>query len=99
MLRKGSAAAIPLLTTSRSRTRDCRAAAGFRRNLMVTVDCAAFSHKFLEHLDTLAARRGYTLIYSCGWELGERRKPRCAWSPSTRGRSRWITARGPRAPR
>ena len=46
----------------------------FRRNLMVTTDGAGFSHKFLEHLDTLAARRGYTLIYSCGWELGEREK-------------------------
>jgi len=41
---------------------------------MVTVDGAGFSHKFLEHLDTLAARRGHTLIYSCGWELGEREK-------------------------
>jgi hypothetical protein len=34
----------------------------YRRSLMVTVDGAGFSHKFLEHLDTLAARRGHTLI-------------------------------------
>jgi hypothetical protein len=29
---------------------------------MVTVDGAGFSHKLLEHLDALAARRGYTLV-------------------------------------
>jgi Transposase DDE domain group 1 len=38
----------------------------WRRNLMVTVDGAGFSHKLAEHLDKLAARRGYTLVYSCG---------------------------------
>ena len=41
----------------------------FRRNLMVTVDGAGFSHKLLEHLDELAARRGRSLTYSAGWEL------------------------------
>ncbi len=46
----------------------------FRRNLMVTVDGAGFSHKLLGHLDKLAARRGHTLIYSAGWELDEREK-------------------------
>ena len=46
----------------------------FRRNLMVTVDGAGFSHKLLEHLDGLAARRGHTLIYSAGWELDAREK-------------------------
>jgi hypothetical protein len=57
----------------------------FRRRLMITVDGAGFSHKLLEHLDTLAARRGYTLIYSCGWELDAREKavirlvPEQAW--------------------
>jgi hypothetical protein len=45
-----------------------------RRNLMITVDGAGFSHKLLEHLDKLAARRGFTLVYSCGWELGAREK-------------------------
>jgi hypothetical protein len=58
---------------------------GWRRNLMVTVDGAGFSHKLLEHLDTLASRRGYTLVYSCGWELDAREKaairlvPEQAW--------------------
>ena len=86
MLRKGSAGsntAADHITVT-----DAAIAAlppAFRRNLMVTVDGAGFSHKFLEHLDTLAARRGYTLIYSCGWELGEREKaalrlvPEGAW--------------------
>ena len=75
MLRKGSAGsntAADHITVT-----DAAIAAlppAYRRNLMVTVDGAGFSHKFLEHLDTLAARRGYTLIYSCGWELGEREK-------------------------
>jgi hypothetical protein len=57
----------------------------FRRHLMVTVDGAGFSHKFVQHLDGLASRRGYTLIYSCGWELADREKaaitlvPEDAW--------------------
>jgi hypothetical protein len=57
----------------------------FRRNLMITVDGAGFSHKLLEHLDKLAARRGHTLIYSAGWELDDREKaaiklvPQDAW--------------------
>lgn len=57
----------------------------WRRNLMVTTDGAGFSHKLLEHLDKLASRRGYTLVYSCGWELDQREKsairlvPEQAW--------------------
>jgi hypothetical protein len=46
----------------------------YRRNLMITVDGAGFSHKLLEHLDKLASRRGHTLIYSAGWELDNREK-------------------------
>ena len=46
----------------------------WRRNLMVTVDGAGFSHKLVEHLDARARRRGYTLVYSCGWELDAREK-------------------------
>ena len=46
----------------------------WRRNLMVTVDGAGFSHKLLEHLDKLASRRGHTLICSCGRELDQREK-------------------------
>jgi len=57
----------------------------WRRNLMVTVDGAGFSHKLVEHLDALARRRGDTLVYSCGWELDAREKaaiglvPEQAW--------------------
>ena len=46
----------------------------WRRNLMVTADGAGFSHKLVEHLDALARRRGYTLVYSCGRELDAREK-------------------------
>src|SRR5215469_1515462 len=86
MLRKGSAgsntAADHIAIT------DAAIAAlppAFRRNLMITVDGAGFSHKLLEHLDKLAARRGHTLIYSAGWELDNREKavlrlvPEDAW--------------------
>jgi Transposase DDE domain group 1 len=86
MLRKGSAgsntAADHIAIT------DAAIAAlppAYRRNLMITVDGAGFSHALLEHLDKLAARRGHTLIYSAGWELGEREKaaiklvPEQAW--------------------
>jgi Transposase DDE domain group 1 len=56
-----------------------------RRSLMITVDGAGFSHKLIEHLDALAARRGRTLVYSAGWELADREKaaitliPEQAW--------------------
>ena len=52
---------------------------------MITTDGAGFSHKLLQHLDKLASRRGFTLIYSCGWELDQREKaairlvPQDAW--------------------
>ncbi len=46
----------------------------YRRNLMITVDGAGFSHKLLAHLDKLASRRGHTLIYSAGWKLDDREK-------------------------
>jgi Transposase DDE domain group 1 len=57
----------------------------FRRRLMVTCDGAGASHGLIERLDTLAARPGHQLIYSVGWELGERERtaiaavPRQAW--------------------
>ena len=65
---------------------------GFRRKLMVTVDGAGASHELVEHLDKLAARRGYKLTYSVGWELGEREKaalrlvPEQAWQIAIDGR-------------
>jgi hypothetical protein len=57
----------------------------FRRRLMVTCDGAGASHGLIERLDTLAARPGHQLIYSVGWELGERERaalrqvPEQAW--------------------
>jgi hypothetical protein len=46
----------------------------FRRRLMVTCDGAGASHALIERLDALAARPGYQVIYSVGWELGAREK-------------------------
>jgi hypothetical protein len=57
----------------------------YRRRLMVTADGAGASHGLITRLDELAARRGYQLTYSVGWELGERertaigRVPQTAW--------------------
>ena len=46
----------------------------FRRRLMVTCDGAGASHDLIACLDKLAARPGYQVIYSVGWELGKREK-------------------------
>src|SRR5262249_5792134 len=46
----------------------------YRRRLMVTCDGAGASHGLIERLDALAARPGHQLIYSVGWELGERER-------------------------
>src|SRR5512135_2042235 len=46
----------------------------FRRRLMVTCDGAGASHALIARLDALAARRGYQLTYSVGWELGGRER-------------------------
>jgi hypothetical protein len=46
----------------------------FRRRLMVTCDGAGASHDLIARLDKLAARPGYQVIYSVGWELGRREK-------------------------
>jgi hypothetical protein len=64
----------------------------FRRRLMVTADGAGASHGLIARLDKLAARRGYQLIYSVGWELGERERtairlvPQTAWQIAVDGR-------------
>jgi hypothetical protein len=58
---------------------------GHRRRLMVTVDGAGASHGLITRLNQLAARRGYELTYSVGWELGARERaairlvPQAAW--------------------
>jgi len=57
----------------------------YRRRLMVTCDGAGASHGLIERLDALAARPGHHLVYSVGWELGERERtairavPKAAW--------------------
>jgi hypothetical protein len=101
MLRKGSAGS----NTAADHIAIVDAAVGalppaFRRNLMVTVDGAGFSHQLIEHLGKLAARRGYTLVYSVGWELGDREKAAITLAPE----GAWEIAhrpprRDPRAPR
>jgi hypothetical protein len=53
-----------------------------RRRLMVTCDGAGASHGLLERLDALAARPGYQVIYSVGWELGERERSAIRQVPS-----------------
>jgi Transposase DDE domain group 1 len=58
---------------------------GYRRRLMVTADGAGASHGLIMKLDKLAARPGHHLVYSVGWELGERERaaikvvPETAW--------------------
>ncbi len=63
-----------------------------RRRLMVTCDGAGASHGLIGRLDELARRRGHQLVYSVGWELGERerraliRVPPQAWQAAIDGR-------------
>jgi hypothetical protein len=63
----------------------------FRRRLMVTSDGAGASHGLIERLDALAARPGHQLIYSVGWELGERERTAIAAVPA----HAWQIAIGP----
>src|SRR5258707_495072 len=75
MMRKGSAGSNT--TADHIEVTDASVAAlppAFRRRLMVTCDGAGASHGLIAHLDKLASRPGYQLIYSVGWELGEREK-------------------------
>jgi len=55
---------------------------GFRRRLMVTCDGAGASHGLIARLDALAARHGYQLTYSVGWELGARERAAIAAVPA-----------------
>ena len=65
-----------------------------RRRLMVTCDGAGASHGLIGRLDELARRPGHQLVYSVGWELGERerralhRVPGEAWQAAVDGRGR-----------
>jgi hypothetical protein len=58
----------------------------------ITVDGAGASHELIRHLDKLAARPGYQVIYSVGWALTGREKtalrlvPEQAWQIAIDGR-------------
>lgn len=99
VLRPGSAGSNT--TTDHIRLVDASIAAlppRHRRRLLVTVDGAGASHGLIEHLDQLAARPGHQLVYSVGWELGERERaaltamPEAGWQiaidPAGRPRER-----------
>jgi hypothetical protein len=45
-----------------------------RRRLMITCDGAGASHALVKELDRLAARHGYQVAYSVGWELAARER-------------------------
>jgi Transposase DDE domain group 1 len=86
MLRKGSAGSNTTADHLEVLTAAVTALpSAFRRRLMVTSDGAGASHGLIERLDKLASRPGYQLIYSVGWELGERERtairqvPEQAW--------------------
>jgi hypothetical protein len=75
MLRRGSAGSNT--AAGHTALTDAAIAAlppGFRRKLMITVDGAGASHELIKHLDKLAARPGYQVIYSVGWALTERER-------------------------
>ena len=101
MLRKGSAGSNT--AADHIQIVDASVAAlppAWRRNLMVTVDGAGFSHKLLEHLDKLASppRAHAGLLVRVGTRsAGESRHPAGSWARvADRHRS---PRRGPRAPR
>jgi hypothetical protein len=63
-----------------------------RRRLMITCDGAGASHALVTELDGLAARHGYQVTCSVGWELAAREKaaigtvPGAAWQIAVDGR-------------
>ncbi len=63
-----------------------------RRKLMITCDGAGASHALVKELDRLAARHGYQVTYSVGWELAAREKaaigkvPEPAWEAAIDGK-------------
>jgi hypothetical protein len=50
---------------------------------MITCDGAGASHALVKELDRLAARHGYQVTYSVGWELGAREKTAIGTVPET----------------
>ena len=88
MLRRGSAGSNT--AADHTAVTDAAIAAlppGLRRKLMITVDGAGASHELIKHLDKLAARPGYQVIYSVGWALTEREKTALRLVPDGPGRS------------
>jgi hypothetical protein len=59
---------------------------------MITCDGDGASHDLVKELDRLAARHGYQVTYSVGWELGAREKaaigkvPQTAWQIAVDGK-------------
>ncbi len=68
---------------------------------MVSCDGAGASHGLIARLEELAARPGYQLVYSVGWDLGARervaitRVPEGAWRSITAGRCGSVALRAP----
>src|ERR1700686_2866645 len=54
-----------------------------RRKLMITCDGAGASHALVKEPGRLAARHGYQVTYSVGWELAAREKTAIAVVPET----------------
>ncbi|MGH3225600.1 MAG: IS1380 family transposase [Streptosporangiaceae bacterium] len=60
--------------------------ASFRRRILVRIDGAGASHKLIEHLLTLTAKRR-TLLFTCGWTILDADEqaiaslPETAWQP------------------
>ena len=98
--RLGRAATPPPITCACWTTAIAALPPALRRKLMITCDGAGASHALVKELDRLAARHGYQVTYSVGWELGAREKaaigqvPEPAWEAAIDGEGR-----GPRAPR
>ncbi len=65
-----------------------------RRRLMVTCDGAGASHGLIGRLDELARRPGHQLIYSVGWELGERERHALRAARPEPGRPRLTATAG-----
>jgi hypothetical protein len=76
--------------------------AGYRRNLLITVDGAGASHGLVDHITTRNASLGQTVHYSIGWDLGTReratisRVPNNAWEHvlDTQGQPRGLEEAG-----
>lgn len=55
--------------------------AKYRRNLLITIDGAGSSHKVIEHLTELNARKRFSVAYSVGFDLDKRLRNAIALLP------------------